>query len=316
MDTYVLLGIVLHVVLAVGVGAHAEIRGRSRLRWVPLVLLVGVVGVVWYVANAPADGDVAAGAADDGTERGGSARGWSGTATVDHPDEIPDERPEWLDRRSRAKRLADPSTLHIDLPDGTTLTSDEQAAVGAAIEYLDEDPDATADDVCEHVFEDADAGYQHPGVWWTETVCPALRGLPDVEPPPGSTERELAFTVDPVEELEDRRGVAGDDGQRREDFFVQDGEVWAADGDAVARTSPGWMRLAHGAVTDAVGNGDLVRPDEEGTASERAGTDPEPDGHSETDPRAETDARTETDVRAETNTHSETDARPETDGPV
>lgn len=288
MELYVLLTIASHVLLAIFVGAHAEISGRSRLRWVPFVLVAGVIGALWYFGSADdganaGDGD---GAADSDTEAAADeSTAWNGEATVDDPDAVPDERPDWLDRRSRDKRLHDPNSLHVDLPDGTTLTSEEQAAVGAVIEYIEEEPEADAHDVCEEVFEaaaaepdgpdldldsgfgaafgagdddsgpdrsDADAGYEDADVWWTEIVHPALRGLPEVEPPPRADERELTFDVRTVEELEDRRVLEIDDGRRREEFFAKDGEVWAADGDAVARTTPGWMRLAHGAATEAV----------------------------------------------------------------
>lgn len=244
MELYVLATLAGHTLLAAGVGAHAEITGRRRWPWVPLVLLTGVFGALVYGRRSTA-GEVAAagGPGADASDAGA----WNGSATVDDADQLPEERPDWLDRRSRAKRLADPGSLHVDLPDGTTLTSKDQAAVAAAVEFREERPDADADELVETVFEESPAGYDDPDVWWTDCVFPALSGLPEVDPPLGAERRTLDLSVREVERLEDRRVVRVEDGRRHAEFSAREGEVWAADGDAVARTSPGWMRLAHGA---------------------------------------------------------------------
>ena len=114
VELYVLLTVLGHILLAMFVGAHAEVHGRRHWRWAPIVLVTGVLGTLWYVLSDPPE----EGAAE------------SPLSVADPPEDI-------LERRPREKRLADPNTLHVDLPDGTTLTGSEQKAVSAVIERLD-----------------------------------------------------------------------------------------------------------------------------------------------------------------------------------
>lgn len=211
-----------HVLLAAGIGAHTEITGRRTWRWVPIVLLVGIIGVVWYLTTDPSE------------ESPSSAN----TA----PDTIPEEAPNW--DRSRAKRLADPNSLHIDLPDGTTLTSDEQQAVGAVIDYLEDHTDADTAEIWSEVFADYPAGYQYPAVWWTECVHPALDGLPEVSPPGDGADSTLDFSVRERYTDGPERMIEVSDGDRSALFEVHENDVIPASGDIVAETSPGWVRLA------------------------------------------------------------------------
>lgn len=245
VQLYVLVTALGHVLLAMGVGAHAEVHGRSPFRWAPIVLVGGLAGLLWYAVDAPDESRV-----DDASDAP-AANHWGGsTAVVSTPEQLPDERPDWLDERSREKRLADPNSLHIDLPDGTTLTSEDQAAVTAVVEHLEDHPDADADDLCTEVFPDARAGYEYPDVWWTECVHPALEGLPDVDPPPGSDRRRLAIDVRELESHDGQRWVEASDGERSAEFRVTATGIEAASGAAFSRTSMGWMRVAYEAVEE------------------------------------------------------------------
>lgn len=255
MELYIAVTLLAHALLAAGVGAHAEVTRRRPWRWAPRVLLTGVVGVVWYaLRSSPRSPDDSAesagplGAVDSTT----STPTGDGTATdaADLPPDapIPDEPPDW--DRPRSKRLADPNSLHIDLPDGTTLTSRDQKAVTASIEYLDEHPDAGVDELCEEVFPEANAGYALPDVWWTETVRPALEALPEVEPPTDAHRRTLSFSVTELAHGGPETLVEVADGTRSATFRVGGDDVVPTSGRAIAETTPGWMRLARDAAVE------------------------------------------------------------------
>lgn len=225
MELFVAGTVLAHVVLAAGVGAHTEIAGRRTWRWVPLVLLTGLIGVLWYLSTD---------------------RPETHSSTASQTDlSIPEHGPDW--ERSRAKRLADPNSLHIDLPDGTTLTSDEQQAVGAVVDFLEANPDADTDTIQSTVFADYPAGYQYPAVWWTECIYPALDELPDVSPPADGAEATLSFTVRERYTDGPERLVEISDRDRSALFEVRDTDVIPASSDVVAETSPGWVRLAQAA---------------------------------------------------------------------
>jgi hypothetical protein len=235
--------LLVHFSLAAAVGSHAEVHGYNQWRWAPIVLITGVVGVLLYLRRgeppAPDDTDPA----------------------------IPDRPPPSADRSHR-KRLADPNTLHLDLPDGTTLTGSERAAVAAVIEEAiarggptadhgaetsgDPTPDPSKIDwseveteaTLEAVFAEHDAGYSTLEVWWTDRMRPALQALPDVPTPPDAE----AFTLDlrvrerPYEDEGQRFLV--DDGDRSAEFRRIEGRIELFDSDTGDQLTPAWVRLA------------------------------------------------------------------------
>lgn len=281
VELFVLLTLLAHVLLAMGVGAHAEVTGRRHWRWAPIVLVTGVLGVAWYFLSNPPEEPAE-----------------SPLTAADVPEDA-------LDRRPREKRLADPNTLHIDLPDGTTLTGTEQQAVSAVIERMrqeESDQKATAADARENptgagedatpnpapvesgaiggaptqpqrpssdetqaplpddppptetliddVFEDERAGYRYPDVWWTDLIHPALAALPDVPVPADADEYELDLEL---RELYDERPgtyIEATDGERTGQFRIVDNRVEAVDSSVYADTSPRWAQYAKDEIVD------------------------------------------------------------------
>lgn len=258
MELFVLVTLLAHVVLAAGVGAHAEVTGRNVWRWVPVVLVTGVVGLGWYVTRTtrgiepggPASGvDPHAGSGNletAGDEVGGAGGVKGAEDAVDGG--LPEQVPDW--DRSRTKRLADPNSLHIDLPDCTTLTSEDQRAVSAVIEYLEENPEATTDDIVSDVFPRNDNGYHDHRVWWTEIIHPALEGLPEVEPPADAEEATLSFHVSALEDDLAEETVAVTDGENRAVFEFQKDTPVPIRAKELNEYGPGWMRLARDAIQD------------------------------------------------------------------
>lgn len=260
MELVVLGTLLAHLLMAMGIGAHAEVTGRRHWRWAPIVLVTGVLGVGWYLLSDPPD------------------------EPADSPLQAADAPESVLDRRPREKRLADPNTLHVDLPNGTSLTGTEQKAVSAVIEQMREtedndtaqapgttetqpvdpgaigrgppQPPSSADEdlaplpdeppptevLIDAAFEEQQAGYRYPDVWWTDLIHPALEGLPDVEPPADAAE----YDVEPQlrEVYDERRGttIEATDGERTGQFRIVDGRVEAVDSSVYAETSPRWAQ--------------------------------------------------------------------------
>jgi hypothetical protein len=251
---FVAITLLGHFLLAAIVGSHAEVHGRRQWRWAMIVLLTGLLGALWYVQSDP--------------DPHSSDRSRSDTEEQAIPEAVLPS--EWDEDASRRKRLADPNTLHLDLPDGTTLTGSERAAVGGLLEQATERAagsgewsgamDATGEHhgdvdldwsrvdveaLVENVFETQDAGYAHVDVWWTDCIRPALSGLPDVTPPPESDVD--AYTVDfRIRERyrdDETRAFLVDDGERTGEFERRDGEIQAS-AETYREHGPGWVSLA------------------------------------------------------------------------
>lgn len=266
VELYLLATTLGHVLLAAAVGAHAEVHGRSPWRWAPIVLLTGVLGLLWYAKTAGSN-PREAGARDDPEHDGRAERGAAADAGLEPS--IPDD---WLEDRPRHKRLADPNSLHLDLPDGTTLTGSERKAVVAVIERIEaarDDENGEGEDegevdtgsLIEDAFEEHDAGYDDPRVWWTGCVHPALEALPEVEPPADADDYRLEFDVREVHHDGPGTAVIVDDGERSGRFLIRDGRVEPESAEVLSEGGPRWARLAAERVSER----------REGTIASRSG---------------------------------------------
>ncbi len=232
MQIYLIGTILAHTLLAAGVGAHAEVAGNRPYRWAAIVLFTGIFGVLLYL------------------RRGETETHASSVDDSEHPTSTTLPDADWDPDRPRSKRLADPNALHIDIPDGPTLTPTEQDAVGTVAEYLDAHPDTDTHTLFDTVFPEAPAGYTYPAVWWTECVYPALDALPEVTPPSDGADHTLAFSVTAREAADGQQRFEVSDGTRSAVFELQNTAVVPASGRAITETSPGWIRLARGAVSE------------------------------------------------------------------
>lgn len=123
-----------------------KVGARSRVWWVPL-------------PTVPEDGG--------GEESGGATRAPASEGQTDGPG------------RPRPVRVAIDGA---DLPGtGPTLEA-RREALAAAYDYLADHPEAKKADFLRDVYHDHPAGYESPEAWWN-TIQPALRELPDVDPP-------------------------------------------------------------------------------------------------------------------------------------
>jgi hypothetical protein len=232
--------LLVHFFLAAAVGSHAEVYGYNQWRWASIVLVTGVVGVVLYL-------------------RRGEPLEPAESETVDAPEPPGD--------RSHRKRLAEPNTLHLELPDGTTLTGSERAALGALLEEASarcgtadhaEDPpgdaevDATeidwseieTDAVLEAVFAEHDAGYSTLEVWWTDRLLPALEALPDVPTPADAEAYTLDVRVRERPHEDDGQRFLVDDGDRAAEFLRAEDRIELQDTGDRDQLTPAWIRLA------------------------------------------------------------------------
>lgn len=229
LELYIGITALAHTLLAAGVGAHTEVSNRRTIKWVLITLLFGVFGLIWYALSSQ----------PDSTDQ-------YQTQNSVYPQKTPEE---W--DRPRSKRLVAPNSLHIDLPNGMTLTPKEQKAVSRSTEYLENNPDATTKDLYEEVFPNTHAQYTYPDVWWTDLVYPALETLPEVSPPSDGSDHLLSFSVRPVDFSGPETLVEVSDGTRSATFEKHDDDFIPVSGAEFADTSAQWVRLAQKEARDA-----------------------------------------------------------------